>query len=201
MVTDIVTAGVHNSVSAHAPDARAPHFRARADAEPTAGLNCEPDARVARAWEAAASVCDPEIPVLTIADLGVLREVAVDGDRVTVTITPTYSGCPAMDAIRDDILLALADAGFGQVDVRLTLAPAWTTDWMTDAGKRKLAAYGIAPPTGRAAAGPVKLALAVKCPRCGSLQTREVTRFGSTSCKAMYECGACLEPFDHFKVH
>lgn len=188
MVTDIVTAGVHNSVSAHAPDARAPHFRARADAEPTAGLNCEPDARVARAWEAAASVCDPEIPVLTIADLGVLREVAVDGDRVTVTITPTYSGCPAMDAIRDDILLALAAAGFGQVDVRLTL-------------ERKLAAYGIAPPTGRAAAGPVKLALAVKCPRCGSLQTREVTRFGSTSCKALYECGACLEPFDHFKVH
>lgn len=154
------------------------------------------------AWDVAATVPDPELPVVTIADLGILRDVTEDDrGRVHVQITPTYSGCPAMDAIRDDILLALADAGFGQVDVRLTLAPAWTTDWMTDAGKRKLAAYGIAPPTGRAAAGPVKLALAVKCPRCGSLQTREVTRFGSTSCKALYECGACLEPFDHFKVH
>lgn len=154
-----------------------------------------------RAWEVAAAVADPEVPVLTIADLGVLRDVAVDGGRVTVTITPTYSGCPAVDAIRDDIVLALTDAGFDEVDVRLTLSPAWTTDWMTDAGKRKLSAYGIAPPTGRAAAGPVKLALAVKCPRCGSLQTREVTRFGSTACKALYECRACLEPFDHFKVH
>ncbi len=154
-----------------------------------------------RAWEAAASVCDPEVPVLTIADLGVLRDVAVDGGRVTVTITPTYSGCPAMDAIRDDVVLALIDAGFADVDVKLTLSPAWTTDWMTDAGKRKLSAYGIAPPTGRAAVGPIRLTLAVKCPRCGSLDTGEVTRFGSTACKALYECRACLEPFDHFKVH
>ncbi|HET8926560.1 MAG TPA: 1,2-phenylacetyl-CoA epoxidase subunit PaaD [Microbacterium sp.] len=154
-----------------------------------------------RAWEIAASVCDPEVPVLTIADLGVLRDVAVDAERVTVTITPTYSGCPAVDAIRDDIVLALTDAGFDEVDVKLTLSPAWTTDWMTDAGKRKLTAYGIAPPTGRAAAGHIRLALAVKCPRCGSLDTREVARFGSTACKALYECRACLEPFDHFKVH
>ena len=154
-----------------------------------------------RAREVAASVCDPEVPVLTIADLGVLRDVAVDGERVTVTITPTYSGCPAVDAIRDDIILALTDAGFDDVDVKLTLSPAWTTDWMTDAGKRKLTEYGIAPPTGRAAAGPIRLALAVKCPRCGSLDTREVARFGSTACKALYECRACLEPFDHFKVH
>jgi ring-1,2-phenylacetyl-CoA epoxidase subunit PaaD len=154
-----------------------------------------------RAREVAASVCDPEVPVLTIADLGVLRDVAVDAERVTVTITPTYSGCPAVDAIRDDIILALTDAGFDDVDVKLTLSPAWTTDWMTDAGKRKLTEYGIAPPTGRAAVGPIKLALAVKCPRCGSLATREVTRFGSTACKALYECRACLEPFDHFKVH
>ena len=139
--------------------------------------------------------------MLTIADLGVLRDVTVDGGRVTVTITPTYSGCPAVDAIRDDVVLALTDAGFGEVDVRLTLSPAWTTDWMTDAGKRKLAAYGIAPPTGRAAVGPIKLTLGVKCPRCGSLDTREVARFASTACKALYECRACLEPFDHFKVH
>ena len=157
---------------------------------------------VARAWAVAASVPDPEIPVLTIEDLGVLRDVAVDGNRTIVTITPTYSGCPAMDAIRDDVVLALTAAGFADVEVRLTLAPAWTTDWMTDAGKRKLHAYGIAPPTGRAAVtGAIRLQLAVKCPRCGSLDTREIARFGSTSCKALYECRACLEPFDHFKVH
>lgn len=155
-----------------------------------------------RAWEIAAAVKDPEVPVLTIEDLGVLRDVQVDGDRVEVTITPTYSGCPAMDAIRDDIVLALSAAGFDDVEVRLTLSPAWTTDWMTDAGKHKLTEYGIAPPTGRAAlGGPIRLTLGVKCPRCGSLDTREVSRFGSTSCKALYECRACLEPFDHFKVH
>ena len=154
------------------------------------------------AWGIAAAVPDPEVPVLTIEDLGVLRDVAVDGARVAVTITPTYSGCPAVDAIRDDIVLALTAAGFAEVDVRLTLAPAWTTDWMSDAGKDKLRAYGIAPPTGRASvSGPIRLQLAVKCPRCGSLDTKELARFGSTSCKALYECRACLEPFDHFKVH
>ena len=155
-----------------------------------------------RAWEVAASVADPEVPVLTIEDLGVLRDVVVDGERVTVTITPTYSGCPATEAIRDDVVLALTAAGFDAVDVRLTLAPAWTTDWMSDAGREKLRAYGIAPPTGRAAAsGPIRLRLAVRCPRCGSLDTREVSRFGSTACKALHECRACLEPFDHFKAH
>lgn len=155
-----------------------------------------------RAWAVAASVPDPEVPVLTIEDLGVLRAVEVDGDRVTVTITPTYSGCPAMDAIRDDVVLALTADGFAHVDVRLVLAPAWTTDWMTDAGKQKLREYGIAPPTGRrAVTGPIPVQLAVRCPRCGSLDTRELARFGSTSCKALYECRACLEPFDHFKVH
>lgn len=155
----------------------------------------------ARAWQVAARVVDPEVPVLTIEDLGVLRDVSVSGETVTVTITPTYSGCPAVDAIRDDVVLALTDAGFHDVDVRLTLSPAWTTDWMSEAGKEKLHAYGIAPPTGRAAVGPIRLTLAVKCPRCGSLDTRELARFGSTSCKALYECRACLEPFDHFKVH
>lgn len=156
----------------------------------------------ARARAIAATVCDPEVPVLTIDDLGVLRDVAVSGSRVTVTITPTYSGCPAMDAIRDDLLRALAEAGFADVEVRFTLAPAWTSDWMSEDGKRKLAAYGIAPPSGRSAmSGPVRLQLGVPCPRCGSLQTREVSRFGSTSCKALYECRACLEPFDYFKVH
>lgn len=155
-----------------------------------------------RARAVAAEVRDPEVPVLTIDDLGVLRDVTADGDRVTVTITPTYSGCPAMDTIRDDLVLALTDAGFADVEVRLVLSPAWTTDWMSDEGKRKLTAYGIAPPTGRAAVrGPIPLALSVRCPRCGSPQTREVSRFGSTSCKSLWECTACLEPFDHFKVH
>jgi ring-1,2-phenylacetyl-CoA epoxidase subunit PaaD len=159
---------------------------------------------LALAREVAAAVTDPEIPVLTIEDLGILRDVAVTGDRVSVTITPTYSGCPAVDAIRDDLILALSAAGFAEVDVRLTLAPAWTTDWMSEEGKRKLEAFGIAPPTGRAAAragGPIPVRLSIRCPQCGSLDTREVSHFGSTSCKALYECRACSEPFDHFKVH
>lgn len=163
---------------------------------------------LALAWRAAASVVDPEIPVLTIEDLGVLRVVDVVDGRVEVVLTPTYSGCPAMDAMRDDVASALADAGFDNVHVGLTLAPAWTTDWMTDAGKRKLREFGIAPPTGGSrhgaqgpgAQGPVRLSLAVKCPHCSSLNTHELSRFGSTSCKALYECRDCLEPFDYFKV-
>ncbi|MBB4667264.1 ring-1,2-phenylacetyl-CoA epoxidase subunit PaaD [Microbacterium marinum] len=151
----------------------------------------------------AASVHDPEVPVLTIEDLGILRDVREDAGRVTVTITPTYSGCPAMDTITQDLELAYSAAGYDRVDVVTVLAPAWTTDWMTPEGKRKLEAFGIAPPTGRGAvpAGPIRVALAVRCPRCGSLRTREVSRFGSTSCKALFECLGCLEPFDHFKVH
>lgn len=161
--------------------------------------------REERAWRVAARVADPEIPVLSIEDLGVLRRVSVEQhegrERVVVEITPTYSGCPAMDAIRDDVVLALTADGFDDVEVRLVLSPAWTTDWMSEEGRRKLVEYGIAPPSGRAAAsGPIRLALSVRCPRCGSLDTREVSRFGSTSCKALYECRACLEPFDHFKV-
>lgn len=155
---------------------------------------------LAHAREVVAAVVDPEVPVLTIDDLGVLRDVRLDGGTVTITITPTYSGCPAVDAIRDDIVLALTSAGFENAVVKTTLAPAWTTDWMSDAGKRKLTAYGIAPPTGRAPAGPIRLKLSVACPRCGSLDTREVSRFGSTSCKSHWECRACLEPFDHFKA-
>lgn len=157
-----------------------------------------------RAWEVAATVTDPEIPVLTIEDLGVLRSVEVGDDgAVRVVITPTYSGCPAMDAIRDDVVLALTHAGYDEVQVELALAPAWTTDWMSEAGKQKLRRYGIQAPSGKAAArdaGPVRLQLAVKCPRCDSLDTRELARFGSTSCKALYECRSCLEPFDYFKV-
>lgn len=156
------------------------------------------------AWDIAATVCDPEIPVLTIADLGILRNVQVTDNKVTVTITPTYSGCPAMDAIRDDLYTAFKKEGYKDVHVDLVLAPAWTTDWMTEAGKQKLQQYGIAPPTGNSKAGghsgPIRLSLAVKCPQCSSLNTKELTRFGSTSCKALYVCQDCREPFDYFKV-
>jgi len=157
-----------------------------------------------KAWDIAATVVDPEIPVLSIADLGILRKVDVAGGEVTVTITPTYSGCPAMDAIRDDLYKAFEKEGYGDVHVDLVLAPAWTTDWMTEAGKAKLQEYGIAPPSGNSRAGghsgPIRLSLAVKCPQCNSLNTRELTRFGSTSCKALYVCQDCKEPFDYFKV-
>jgi ring-1,2-phenylacetyl-CoA epoxidase subunit PaaD len=159
----------------------------------------------AQVWDIAATVCDPEIPVLTIEDLGILRDVQVDPDgsrAVEVTITPTYSGCPAMDAIRDDVLTALAGHGYQDVRVKLVLSPAWTTDWMTDSGRAKLEQYGIAPPSARSGAGsgPIRVGLSVRCPQCSSLKTRELSRFGSTSCKALYVCRDCKEPFDYFKV-
>ena len=150
-------------------------------------------------------VVDPEIPVLTIEDLGILRDVAVDdAGRVEVTITPTYSGCPALDAIRDDVTRTLRAHGHDEVRVRTVLAPAWTTDWMSQAARDRLAADGIAPP-GPRRPGPVLVQLTAApgpaaCPRCGSTDTREVSRFGSTACKAHWTCRACLEPFDHFKA-
>lgn len=147
---------------------------------------------------AVAAVPDPELPMVTIAELGILRDVTVDeAGRVTVTITPTYSGCPAMDAIRTDIRRALAAAGHADVEVRTQLAPAWTTDWMSETGRRKLAQAGIAPPR---PGGRVALRLSVRCPWCGSPETEEISRFGSTSCKALWRCRACAEPFDHFKA-
>lgn len=153
-------------------------------------------------WDVAARVHDPEIPVLTIADLGILRSVSFTEKGAHVVITPTYSGCPAMDTIRDDLFLALNLEGFDNAEVELRLAPAWTTDWLTSTGAEKLRRYGIAAPTGKSAVrqGPIALSLSVKCPRCNSFNTRELSRFGSTSCKALYECRACLEPFDYFKV-
>jgi len=162
---------------------------------------------VTQVREVLAEVTDPEIPVITIEDLGILRDVAVDGGHVTVTITPTYSGCPAMDEIRADIRTALAEHGWTDVEVRMVLAPAWTTDWMSEAGREKLRAFGIAPPAARAA-GPVPVTLGtvqlrplVACPQCGSGDTEELTRFASTSCKALWRCRSCREPFDHFKAH
>ncbi|MFF0340751.1 1,2-phenylacetyl-CoA epoxidase subunit PaaD [Kribbella sp. NPDC004875] len=150
----------------------------------------------AAVFEAVGEVTDPEVPVLTIADLGVLRGVRHEGDEVVVTITPTYSGCPAMDLIRHEVELTLNQLGVdGRVET--VLSPAWTTEWMSAAGKAKLTEYGIAPPTGT---GPVMVSLSVRCPLCGSLDTSELSRFGSTSCKSLWRCNACREPFDHFKA-
>jgi len=149
------------------------------------------------ARDAAAAVVDPEIRVITIEELGILRDVTEEpGGAVRVTITPTYSGCPAMDVIRSDIRRALADAGYPDADVITQLRPAWSTDMISETGRRKLAAAGIAPP---APAGPVLVALAVRCPRCGSPDTEELSRFGSTACKALWRCRACAEPFDRVK--
>ncbi|RAX50432.1 phenylacetate-CoA oxygenase subunit PaaJ [Arthrobacter sp. AQ5-05] len=157
-------------------------------------------ATIAELREIASRVTDPEIPVLTIADLGILRDVEMEDGTVVVTITPTYSGCPAMDAITEDLGIVFKESGYDNVRVNLVLSPAWSTDWMTESGKTKLEAYGIAPPTGTGHRGPVTLGLAVKCPQCHSLNTKELSRFGSTACKSMYQCKDCLEPFDYFKV-
>ena len=154
-----------------------------------------------RAWDIAAGVLDPELPVVTIADLGILRDVSEDDQgRVHVQVTPTYSGCPAMETIREDLLSAFADAGYRTVNVEFVLSPAWTTDWLTEEAHRKLTAYGVAPPASRAADGAVTLTLSVRCPQCGSPETRESSRFGSTACKSLWVCTACREPFDHFKT-
>lgn len=151
-------------------------------------------------------VTDPEVPVLTILDLGIVRDVVVsdkeNAPRVTVIITPTYSGCPAMDVIAMGIRMALAGRVGGGLAVEMQLSPAWTTDWMTEEGKRKLKAYGIAPPTRKS--NEVKDLFEedmLECPRCGSTDTTLVSRFGPTSCKSLYKCNSCKEPFEHFKCH
>jgi ring-1,2-phenylacetyl-CoA epoxidase subunit PaaD len=154
----------------------------------------------------AETVTDPELPMLTLADLGVLRDVRVEDGTVVVEITPTYTGCPAMGVMRADLVLALREAGFADVDVRTVLSPAWTTDWISTAGRRKLAAAGIAPP-GQApvrSPGPVPLQLGptrrtAACPQCGSADTVEQSEFGATACKALRRCRACGEPFEHVK--
>lgn len=154
-----------------------------------------------RAWGLAARVPDPELPVVTIEELGILRDVTEDDQgRVHVQITPTYSGCPAMDTIRADLVDTLTLAGYRQVAVEVVLAPAWTTDWLTPAGRAKLQAHGIAPPGPVPTGETVLLQLSVRCPRCGSTDTRESSRFGSTACKSLWVCRACREPFDHFKA-
>ena len=154
-----------------------------------------------RALLAVREVCDPEIPVLTIADLGVLRDVVVQDGRVEVVITPTYSGCPAMNMIQFEIEVALEKAGIVGGRVRTVLNPAWTTDWMTDEGRRKLREYGVAPPTRGGGRRALFGADVVGCPNCGSAKTHVLSEFGSTSCKALWRCEACREPFDYFKCH
>jgi ring-1,2-phenylacetyl-CoA epoxidase subunit PaaD len=149
--------------------------------------------------EVLARVVDPELPMLTLDDLGVIRSVEETPEGVTVTITPTYSGCPALQVMRDDIRAALA--GYGTVEVRTVLSPAWSTDWISEAGRRKLAEAGIAPP-GSAPRGPIPLLLTaprVRCPRCGEPVTEELSRFGPTACTALRRCPACREPFEHMK--
>jgi ring-1,2-phenylacetyl-CoA epoxidase subunit PaaD len=161
---------------------------------------------VVTAVEVAGSVTDPELPMITLAELGVLREVSEQDGRVVVAITPTYTGCPALDAMRDDLEHALRGAGYREVEVRMVLQPAWSSDWISDDGKRKLAEAGIAPPGAapRPATGPIPLTLTapvrcVRCPRCDSADTEEVSRFSATACKALRRCRSCFEPFEHLK--
>ncbi|MBM4219203.1 MAG: phenylacetate-CoA oxygenase subunit PaaJ [Gammaproteobacteria bacterium] len=157
-----------------------------------------PPELLTRLYGILAQVADPEIPVLSVLDLGVIRHLALrPGGQLEVGVAPTYSGCPASAVIKADVVRALATAGFDAVAVDV-LAPAWSSDWLSEAGRRKLEAFGIAPPAGRACAsarddGPAA------CPRCGSQRTTKVSEFGSTPCKAHYRCDACLEPFDYFK--
>ena len=151
-------------------------------------------------WQYMEEVFDPEVPVLTIVDLGVVRNIELQGDKCIVTITPTYSGCPAMKRIEDDIVELLNEKGINDVEVNLVLSPAWTTDWLSENGRRKLKEYGIAPPENEVDksvlfADPT----IVPCPKCDSKDTKLISQFGSTACKAHYQCNTCLEPFDYFK--
>ncbi len=153
-----------------------------------------------RARSALNTVCDPEIPVLTIEDLGVLRDVSItENECVQVVITPTYSGCPAMNTISMDIETALNKVDIDKVKVELVLSPAWTTEWMSEEGRQKLLEYGIAPPVTGGTRGSLFGEAEIACPQCGSKNTEKLAEFGSTACKALYRCKACLEPFDYFK--
>ena len=155
-------------------------------------------------WQYLEEVADPEVPVLSVVDLGIIRGVITNGKNAEITITPTYTGCPAMDMISANIRMVLASYGFAPVTVKTILSPAWTTEWMTEAGKEKLKAYGIAPPN------PVQSVCtpeyfhreeAVQCPHCNSFHTHMISEFGSTACKSLYRCDDCQEPFDYFKCH
>ncbi len=153
-------------------------------------------------WNLLAEVCDPEVPVLSILDLGIVRGVEQVGEGLEVTITPTYSGCPAMNVIEVNIRAVLQENGFDNVTVKTILSPAWTTDWMTESGKEKLRAYGIAPPVGSVDKNDLRMEdKIIPCPQCQSTNTEMLSQFGSTACKSLYRCKDCLEPFDYFKCH
>jgi ring-1,2-phenylacetyl-CoA epoxidase subunit PaaD len=159
---------------------------------------------IAKAWQILETVCDPEVPVLSILDLGIVREVKINNETIEVIITPTYTGCPAMDMIAMNIRLALLENDYPNIQSTSVLSPAWTTDWMTEAGKQKLKSYGIAPPNARQQVCDDKLfaaAEAVQCPHCNSYHTSRISEFGSTACKSLYQCLDCKEPFDYFKCH
>ncbi|MBB85933.1 MAG: phenylacetate-CoA oxygenase subunit PaaJ [Xanthomonadales bacterium] len=182
--------------------------------DPLSGVPSDKDRRIGEAWDVLRGVADPEIPVISVVDLGLVRDVHFEqGDWLGVTVTPTYSGCPATEVIADSIRQALAKAGFSDPTVRTLLSPAWTTDWLSSAGREKLLAYGIAPPIGCAAPEEKVIELSQlrlressasprpACPQCGSNATEQISAFGSTPCKALYRCTACCEPFDYFKCH
>ena len=155
--------------------------------------------RSEQAWAVLETVPDPEVPVLSLRDLGIVRDVLDDGETMEVVLTPTYSGCPATEVIAQSVHDAMAAAGLGPVRISHRLAPAWTTDWISEAGKRKLNDYGIAPP-GAVEQQTIRLRPRnVACPRCGSLDTERLSAFGATACKALHRCLACREPFEHFK--
>lgn len=186
---------------------------AEATVPTTQRSDLSPAQRIAEAWAVLDGVPDPEVPAVSVRDLGIVRDVrlAEDAQTLEVVLTPTYSGCPATEAIERNVLRAVAAAGLGPVRARLQRAPAWTTDWISEAGRRKLRAYGIAPPAHLGeAAGPAEATIrivrhrpeatpALECPRCNSMQTERLSAFGSTACKALYRCLACGEPFEHFK--
>jgi len=149
-------------------------------------------------------VCDPEVPVLSVTDLGIVRNIDMTDDKIVITITPTYTGCPAMDVISMNIRMKMLEKGFTNVEIKTILSPAWTTEWMTETAKQKLKAYGIAPPNPSHSVCNLNAFQedeAVQCPHCNSYNTQLVSRFGSTACKALYRCNDCAEPFDYFKCH
>lgn len=155
---------------------------------------------ITAARKIAAAVPDPELPFLTLEDLGILRDVSLDNDVVVAKLTPTYIGCPAVSVIEQDVLRALTDAGFNARVLRID-TPAWTTAWITQAGIEKLRSNGISPPEDKKASMELFATRTVTCPRCASNHTEKLSEFGSTPCKAQYRCSSCLEPFDHFKCH
>ena len=161
--------------------------------------------RTERAWEVLGAVLDPEVPALSVRDLGIVRDVVDHGDELEVVLTPTYSGCPATEVIEANVLSAIESEGLGPARATLRRAPAWTTDWISEEGRRKLREYGIAPPSHVVPADGVPVRIfrraeeKIACPHCGSVRTEQLAAFGSTACKAMYRCLSCREPFEHFK--